>query len=178
MVFERIQASGVGLTIGSIGGSTVNNITFRDCNMHHTYKGIYMKFRGNGLISNVVYENIVMDEPEQYAIWVGPAQQSDSNNLCAAHPCSICWPTDPWAKCGAPSGGKYINITLRNITINNPKGDIGVILANETTPMENLVLDNVVVNNPGSKKWVACAGAGNAKATGTTSPVPSCVQKV
>ena len=169
--------------------------------MHHTYKGIYMKFRGNvglvisplymtqllifarhsspqGLISNVVYENIVMDEPEQYAIWVGPAQQSDSNNLCAAHPCSLCWPTDPWAKCGAPAGGKYVNITLRNITINNPKGDIGVILANETTQMENLVLDNVVVNNPGSKKWIACAGAGNAKALGATTPVPSCVQKV
>merc|ERR1712005_66802 len=31
-LFERVNASGVGLTIGSIGGgSTVRNITFRDC---------------------------------------------------------------------------------------------------------------------------------------------------
>jgi len=44
-----------GLTIGSIGGSKNNNITFRDCHMHKTGKGIYMKFRGNGgVVSNVV----------------------------------------------------------------------------------------------------------------------------
>jgi hypothetical protein len=29
MLFERLTASGLGLTIGSIGGSTVKNITFR-----------------------------------------------------------------------------------------------------------------------------------------------------
>ncbi len=38
MLFERITASGVGLTIGSIGSSTVRNITFRDCYMPNTYK--------------------------------------------------------------------------------------------------------------------------------------------
>jgi hypothetical protein len=38
MLFERVTASGVGLTIGSIGSSTVRNITFRDCNMYDTYK--------------------------------------------------------------------------------------------------------------------------------------------
>ena len=52
----------VGLTIGSIGSSVVNNITFRDCFMHNTFKGIYTKFRGsNGRISNVLYENIYME---------------------------------------------------------------------------------------------------------------------
>ena len=80
MLFERITASGVGLTIGSIGTATVNNITFRDCFMHHTWKGIYMKFRGGdssvgGRIKNVLYENIIIEEPEQFAIWIGPAQQ-------------------------------------------------------------------------------------------------------
>jgi hypothetical protein len=29
MLFERLTSSGLGLTIGSIGGSTVRNITFR-----------------------------------------------------------------------------------------------------------------------------------------------------
>ena len=38
MLFERVTASGIGLTIGSIGTSTVRNITFRDCNMYDTYK--------------------------------------------------------------------------------------------------------------------------------------------
>ena len=81
MLFERITASGVGLTIGSIGNSHVNNITFRDCYMPHSFKGIYMKFRGGdttegGRVSNVLYENIYMEAPEQWAIWIGPAQQS------------------------------------------------------------------------------------------------------
>jgi len=34
MLFERLTSSGLGLTIGSIGGSTVRNITFRF--LHHT----------------------------------------------------------------------------------------------------------------------------------------------
>ena len=64
MLFERINFSGMGLTIGSIGDSLVKNITFRDCYSHHTIKGIYMKFRGNGRIEDILYENITMDEPE------------------------------------------------------------------------------------------------------------------
>ena len=33
MLIERVNASGLGLTIGSISGSVVKNITFRDCHM-------------------------------------------------------------------------------------------------------------------------------------------------
>ena len=74
MVIENIEASGLGLTIGSIGSDTVQNITFRNAYMHHTQKGIYMKFRGDGgVIKDITYENIVMDTPEGYAIWIGPA---------------------------------------------------------------------------------------------------------
>ena len=59
MLFERITASGVGLTIGSIGSSRVKNVTFRDCYMPNTLKGIYMKFRADGgTIEDVTYENI------------------------------------------------------------------------------------------------------------------------
>jgi polygalacturonase len=74
MLFERLDSSGLGLTIGSIGNSTVENITFQHINMDHTYKGIYMKFRSDGgLIKNITYNNINMNEPSQYAIWIGPA---------------------------------------------------------------------------------------------------------
>lgn len=82
MLFERITASGLGLTVGSIGGTVVRNITFRDSFLYKTYKGIYMKFRHDmdrdtpGLVENVLFENITMYEPEQWGIWIGPAQQS------------------------------------------------------------------------------------------------------
>ena len=82
VLIERIEASGIGLAIGSIGCNTVNNVTFKDVHMHHTWKGIYLKFRGcqdknyTAKISNVYFENIYMDAPEQFAIWIGPAQVS------------------------------------------------------------------------------------------------------
>ena len=99
------------------GGTVVRNITFRDCYMHKTVKGIYMKFRRDGgEISNILYENIVMDAPQQDAIWIGPAQQSDSVELCAAHPCSICWPTVPGSVCHAPIA-PYIDITFRYVHV-------------------------------------------------------------
>ena len=191
MLFERIEASGVGVTIGSIGCSTVNNITFRDIHMHHTWKGIYMKFRGCGdengaRISNVLYENIYMDQPEQFSIWVGPAQQSDSNQLCAAHPCSICWPQfaellPNKATCEGQSNSKYENITLRNITIYNPqfKYGQGVILAAEDTPMENILFHDVRVVDAKSddfSRYTSCEGVLSGIASGDTYPVPPCFE--
>jgi len=79
MLFERIYASGLGLVIGSIGGSTVQNITFRDSLIFKSYKGIYMKFRedeGHGVIRNILFENIIIAEPIQWGLWIGPAQQA------------------------------------------------------------------------------------------------------
>ena len=184
MLFERITASGIGLTIGSIGNSNVNNITFRDCYMHHTSKGIYMKFRGGntgGRISNVLYENIYMDAPEQFAIWIGPAQQSDSSILCAAHPCSICWPQleDLGAVCNMPENFIYENITLRNITIVDPQFSYGqgMVLGNPATPMQNIVFDGVRVLNAANsdvERYHTCEGVTGGIALGDTHPVPPC----
>lgn len=187
MLFERINASGVGLTIGSIGNSLVNNITFRDSYMHHTLKGIYLKFRNGdinkgGKVSNILYENIYMDSPEQWSIWIGPAQQAVSRRLCSAHPCSICWPEleHLGAKCDMPSNFIYENITLKDITIVNPKNKYGagVILGNVTTPMKNLVFDNVQIisNNSQFSEYHTCEGVSNAKAVGNTHPIPYCFE--
>jgi len=180
MVFERIRASGIGLTIGSIGDSTVRNITFRDAYMHKSVKGIYLKFRGGaGLIADVTYENIVMDAPEQWPIWIGPAQQSDSVDLCAAHPCSICWPGLKSAVCPGVPGARYVNITLRNITVNNPKMSPGVLIADSSSPMQNIVFDDVKVVSPGSSPWgndyYKCENV-QGVATGGTWPVPPCMK--
>ena len=38
MVFERINASGLGLTIGSIGDGIVRNVTFRHCYLYNTVR--------------------------------------------------------------------------------------------------------------------------------------------
>mmetsp|Transcript_25602 Transcript_25602/g.42899 ORF Transcript_25602/g.42899 Transcript_25602/m.42899 type:complete len:386 (-) Transcript_25602:523-1680(-) len=138
MVFERINASGLGISIGSICNAHVRNITFRDINMHRTVKGIYMKFRPKsspdliGLIENITYENIYMEEPEQWPIWIGPAQQSDSVQFWQGHPCSLCWPQYEnklldFCGCGVVDRQYYRDILLKNITIVRPSYPAGMI---------------------------------------------------
>ena len=62
------------MTIGSIGGgASVNNVTFRNAYMHNTFKGIYLKFNSEGSITNILYENITIDSPNNWPIWIGPA---------------------------------------------------------------------------------------------------------
>lgn len=100
MLFERITCSGLGLVIGSIGSSMVKNITFRHSYMPNTVKGIYMKTRWNDAapigeaasISDIYYYNITIDNPEQYGIWIGPAQQT-------GQPCSLLWTKAKQATC-------------------------------------------------------------------------------
>jgi len=181
MLFERIHASGTGLVIGSISHHVVNNITFRDSFMHHTWKGLYLKFRSEGgTISNVLYENIYLEAPEQWAIWMGPAQQAVSSNLCHASPCSLCWPQleDYGAQCNMPDS-LYTNITLRNITIEDPQFSYGqgVIMGSQNLPMTNITFDGVrVLGAEGSarEKYHTCTGVESGVALGDTYPVPPC----
>merc|ERR1712107_202772 len=149
--------------------------------MYKTVKGIYMKFgelSRAATVSDVLYENIIIDEPTQYAVWIGPAQQSDSRHFWVGHPCSLFWPHLPGMKCDAPALGIYSNITLRNITVNNPKGSPGLIYVNETTPMQNVTFDNVQINNPGKSPFGDSYYCKNEQgiATGNTCPVPPCFE--
>ncbi|KAF2075304.1 hypothetical protein CYY_003381 [Polysphondylium violaceum] len=177
MLIERVSASGVGLTIGSIGGSDVRNITFRDCYMHKTYKGLYLKFRGSGSITDVLYENIVIFEPQTYPIWIGPAQQADNVDICLAAPCSLCWPSIPFAQCNMPQNASYIDITLRNISIIDPVDQTGVIMGSPSNPMINITFDNVIFQNPKSN-YYSCENVATGYATGSTTPTPPCFQKL
>eukprot|EP00968_Pinguiococcus_pyrenoidosus_P016592 scaffold1610_cov257-Pinguiococcus_pyrenoidosus.AAC.45 len=140
-----------------------------------------MKFRGGnhtGVIEDVTYENILIDRPSQWPIWIGPAQQSDSRRLCAAHPCSLCWPVLRHAECRAPVGGSYRNVLLKNITIREPLTSPGVIFANDTNPMRGVVFDDVVVENPGTRPlgddFYYCEGVKSGVAKGRTWPIPPC----
>uniref|UniRef100_A0A7S1B9L9 Pectate lyase superfamily protein domain-containing protein n=1 Tax=Corethron hystrix TaxID=216773 RepID=A0A7S1B9L9_9STRA len=180
---EHIEASGAGLSIGSIA-STVRNITFRDINMINPYRGIYLKFRTTdaefshkiSLIKDVLYENIRIENPEKYAVWIGPAQQSDSQALCAAHPCSICWPELPRSECRAVEGAIFKNIMLRDVTIISPQRSPGVVLADKDAPIQNVTFHNVVVTDPDRAEgdYHTCEGVAVGFATGNTNPVPKC----
>lgn len=158
MLMERVNCSGLGFVVGSIGGSIVRNITFRNSYLHRSVKGLYLKFHRldqiwkdrnmTGLIEFVTFENITMEEPLQWPLWVGPAQQSDSRRLCHASPCSLCWPQNPIAQCNSVPKAQIRNLTLRNIQINNPKMSPGVILGGSSEShnmIDGVLFDNVRV---------------------------------
>ena len=93
-------------------------------------------------------------------IWYMPSNANtppDSSSLCAAHPCSICWPQleSVGAQCNMDENFIYQNITLRNITIADPQFSYGqgIILGNPNTPMQvkELFLDGVVLTAPLSR---------------------------
>lgn len=100
VLVERVQCSGLGLAIGSIGSSVVRNVTFRDAVLTNTVKGIYIKTRWRdnappgpaASITDVLYENIVINHPLQFAIWIGTAQQD-------GQPCSFYFPFLPSEQC-------------------------------------------------------------------------------
>ena len=125
-------------------------------------------------IKDVTYENIVMDSPEQFAIWIGPAQQT-------GQPCSLAWPLADKASCDITGYHYWENIILRNITINNPRNSPGIVMGNFTNPMKNVRFENVVVNNPPLEPFGAdyyvCTNI-DGYAIGSTTPVPPCFKQL
>ena len=178
MLFENIEASGLGLVVGSIGDSRVNNITFRNSIMKNTVKGIYMKTRWyddapigqHASISNVLYENITIDKAEQFPIWIGPAQQS-------GQPCSLLWPEASHAECLMSGFQTWSNITLKDITISSPASYPGAFFSNVSNPIRNLVLDNVLVTGmrAGHSDYL-CTGLIDGTVT-NSAPIPTCFQQ-
>jgi polygalacturonase len=187
ILIEDVNASGLGLTIGSIEPTEhhacIRNVTFRRAMMHHTVKGIYMK-SGNRAhpdpnataeITNILYEDIVMEAPEQVPIWIGPAQEGDSENAC-----SLTWPENPLSKCPPPlKTVAWTNVTLRNVSIRGAKVSPGVIFGNPEKPMQGILFDKVVFDpvDPSARPWAGsfyyCKGV-NGFATNGTIPAPPC----
>merc|ERR1719220_396627 len=184
MLFENIRASGVGLTIGSVPASEhhncVRNITFRNSYMPNTFKGIYVKSRPNlpipenwtGEITDILYENITIVNPNNWGIWIGP-QQAIYKDACR-----LTWPflTD---KCYSPPEVDFRNIVLRDVTMVNPKNSPGVIRGNVDLPnLHDITFDNVVIEQPGEAPFGAdyydCEGVDNGIYRRGTWPPPPC----
>ena len=119
--------------------------------METPLKGIYIKpnpgDKGDGLISRITYENIVINKPIWWAIYIGPQQQHQPNGGCDPG-CSFFYPIV--RECPTNPHVTISDVTLRNITTFDNVLPAGIIRCNSTNPCKNFVFEDVNVK---SKVW-------------------------
>ncbi|CAJ1374283.1 unnamed protein product [Effrenium voratum] len=159
ILVENMVMSGFGASIGSVpphaAVACVQNVTFRNMTMPGTGKGVYIKSNPScgladgkpkrGLIADITYEDIKIEKPLWWAVWIGPQQQHEPG-AALGEKCALDYPL---GSCPTQGCVDFRNITLRNIAVHEPKLSPGVILGNSTNPIQNLVFDNVRVIKPG-----------------------------
>jgi len=160
ILVENMIMSGFGASIGSVpphaAVACVQNVTFRNLTMPGTGKGVYIKSNPScglengkpkrGIIADITYEDISIQKPSWWAIWIGPQQQHEPGTALGTK-CALDYPISK--SCPTQGCVDFRNIMLKNITIQEPKLSPGVILGNSTNPMQNIVFDNVNVIKPG-----------------------------
>ena len=137
-----------------------------------------MKFRDGtkGVIEDITYENIRIENPSQWPIWIGPAQQAENQT------CAIMWPAH--GEC-VPAPNQFRNILLKNVTVSNPprrglgmrEPMLGLVLGSEEKPVDGVVFEDVVFEGlKGGEDYYKCENVieGTGIARGKTFPVPSC----
>lgn len=153
---------GVGLTIGSVPPNAnvacVRNITFRNAVMDTPIKGIYVKpnpgSTGSGIIDSVTYQNITMQEPLWWSIYVG-VQQQDQPGGGADTQCSFLYPL-PNTTCPVQPRVPVTNFVLRDVHSNSSWLSPGLLrcadVTNTTyTPCTGWIFDNVTMTS--SSNW-------------------------
>ena len=144
---------GVGMSIGSvspdINHECIRDFTARDIRFKYPFKALYVKTNpgseGTAEIRNIWYENITMDTPIWFGIYIGPQQMKEPNGEgpgCMLYPLNNDCPTDPLVTIS--------NITLKDIKSTGGVLPAGILRCNKTNPCTDFTFDNVDIR---SKFW-------------------------
>jgi len=140
---------GVGMTIGSIAPSADNaciaNVVFRDIKFVKPFKAIYIKTNpgdiGHGIVKNITYENILVEEPLWWPVYIGPQQQKQPDGTgpgCMLYPLDGYCPTQPRVSVS--------DVVLRNVEIKHALLGPGIVRCDPSNPCSNFSFENVRVN--------------------------------
>lgn len=117
--------------------------------MQRPFKGIYIKTNpgnsGNGIIKDILYENITMYKPIWWAIYLGPQQQKQPDR---GGPGCMLYPFDPHGTCETQPRINISDVTLKNVKITDSLLFPIIMRCNKTNPCHDIVFDNVHVD-----KW-------------------------
>lgn len=135
---------GVGMSIGSVPPnlrhSCVKNVLFRNVNFHLPMKAIYIKTnpgKGSGEVRNITYENINIEKPLWWGIYIGPQQMKEPSGDgpgCMLYPLTGC-ETQPLITIS--------DITLKNVTSHGSILPAGIIRCNASNPCTNFHFEDV-----------------------------------
>jgi len=115
--------------------------------MYRPLKAIYLKSNpgtsGSGIIEDILFENIHIEQALWWTIWIGPQQQNQPGDSSGTG-CSFLYPFDP--TCPTQPLVTMKNITLEHIiaidTIPIFEGP-GVVLCDEVTPCVEFNFNNI-----------------------------------
>ncbi|KAK3240809.1 hypothetical protein CYMTET_49382 [Cymbomonas tetramitiformis] len=140
---ENSSATGEGLSIGTMwsGNFTTRNVTFRNIEMPHTRKGIYIKVDTEGnVVEDVLYQNItLLGSTLQFPVMIGPIHQFTDQR------CAWSWPWIETGTCGTFSNAR-VNVSIDGLHISRPNG----------FPSSNMA-DMVIIGNNISRPTVRLA---------------------
>jgi hypothetical protein len=123
LVYNNTITYSTGITIGSVSPSTniqcVRNVTFRDNYLYRPLKAIYIKPNpkrdgdaGSGIIDQIFYENILIEQAVWWTVWIGPQQMNEPNEESVG--CNFLYPFIP--ECPTQPLISMSNIKLVNVT--------------------------------------------------------------
>jgi len=103
LAYNNFVQYSTGLTIGSVPPhddvNCVRNVTFRDSAMYRPLKALYIKSNpgesGTGIIEDITYENISIDQALWWTIYVGPQQQNEPGGGQDGTGCNFLFPMVP-----------------------------------------------------------------------------------
>lgn len=144
-----------GLTIGSVppndNVNCIRNVTFKDTTMYRPLKALYIKSNpgdnGKGIIEDILYENIYINQALWWTIWVGPQQQNQPSSSTSTG-CNFFFPF--YTACPTNPLVSMQRVTFRNVTAVDTVPTFegpGVFLCDKDTPCVDFVFEEVT-NTP------------------------------
>eukprot|EP00618_Florenciella_parvula_P012925 CAMPEP_0119477020 /NCGR_PEP_ID=MMETSP1344-20130328/7317_1 /TAXON_ID=236787 /ORGANISM="Florenciella parvula, Strain CCMP2471" /LENGTH=468 /DNA_ID=CAMNT_0007510919 /DNA_START=93 /DNA_END=1499 /DNA_ORIENTATION=+ len=135
---------GVGLSIGSVNPkdptNCIKDIVFQGASFKYPFKAVYVKTNsgdtGDGIIQNITYADMTIEDPILWPIYIGPQQQKEPNGIGDGF-----WPeTQPLITIS--------DIFLRNITSTGGfLPHAGILRCNASNPCTNIVIEDVSVES-------------------------------
>lgn len=160
---------GVGMSIGSVPPNDnincIRDVWFRNISFKNPFKAIYVKTNsgnnGHGIIDNINYQNISIDSPILWPIYIGPQQQKEPDGGGDG----IWPPPQPLVN--------ITNILLQNVTSDRGWLNAGVLRCAASNPCRGIAFDHVKVSGWASSFYVCENMQGKVV---ESSPDPGCFE--